>query len=253
MDNMLNQYMEEYSSGSTINEICNKYNVSFLTVTRMIRESGSQKWRNVTKLERAQLKSLYKLGYSIQRISNETGHSLSAVYNAISYFSRKKRIYDVSKFATRLKKLSQFDIGYIVGIFEGEGNIGIIHEKDKKTDRYRATITVANCSLTMVEYLRNKIQANIHKNMIHKNRLFSVVYTTENKKNWLPLYEWRLCDKKLLYELCLFLEPYMISKKREIVILKQFCMTDPKNIIERDRLYLEMKKVKSKKNTKVKV
>ena len=246
-DEKIQEWIKRTNKGETISNIGKSENRAYSVIANAIRTYGKRKFRLLTTEERDKIKKDYKTGLSITDIMKKYDLNLGCIWYCIKKISYLNRQKNIKEFNDSLDKLSDFDIGYLIGIFEGEGCLNINCEKDENKIRYRVSLAVSNCDKRMVDFIRNKLKANISKNRIHNNR------DNKNKSvnNWLPIYEWKLCDKKLLEPLFNKLYPYMICKKKEVEYMLKFIqLTEDK---EKQKLLIKFRKEKYKKNTKVKI
>lgn len=77
-------------------------------------------------------------------------------------------------------------------------------------------------------------------------------YLTKKEGKWGKIYELRICNKKLLKVFLNRLYPYMIGKKKEVKLMLKILEND-KDKEESEKIYNELRLIKSKKNRKIKM
>lgn len=132
--------------------------------------------------------------------------------------SELKRRKILSNFRDKLDSLTPFEIGYIIGIIEGEGYLGIIRIKEGNHIRYRPILSVTNRMKEIIAFFSKKVSLNVNIHtfsMRAKNRK----RTYREYANWGYLYEWKTNDKKVLKILLSKLYPYFVGRKDEVECL----------------------------------
>jgi len=228
----------DLKNGLILSEIAKKYNRRWATINRILREEDNETWRLMSKSERKELQELYKSGLSVQKIVKLkclTFHTVYRILKKTTFNIRKKKIVN---FTRVVNNFSDFDIGYLVGIIDGEGYLGMIQEKE----RLRPRLVISNCDKKIIDYIL-KILPDGRKKICSRSRL--------DKPNWTKLYTYWLSDKKLLQVLLEKLAPYMIGKKEEVeLMLNSFNCNDK---IKAHSIYKKFQEVKYIKNSKVKL
>lgn len=243
------EWQSRLQTGESISTIAKTENRAYSVIARAIRVAEKRRFRHLTSVEREIVKQDYRDGLSITAISNKRNFPVGVVWYAVKKVAYNKRQKQVKEFRKNIQHLSDFDIGYLIGVIEGEGCLNINAEKDKEKIRYRCSLAISNCDKIMVDYIRNMLQANVYKNRIHLFR--DLVHLHEDKPNWNKVYEFRLSDKMLLKELFAEIMPKMISKKEEAKILLE--MLNEKDNQKKQALLIKLRKVKGTKNSKVNI
>jgi len=80
-------------------------------------------------------------------------------------------------------------LGYIVGIIEGEGCLGIT----KDVNRYRLGLSISNRDKRMIMCFSKILPLNPHKNKIHNYKKY--LKNKKIRKEWGRIYEYKTNDK----------------------------------------------------------
>lgn len=199
--------------------------------------------KRLTKKRRKIIKEMYKKGYTIQQIMTKFNLQVGTIWYVIKKVAQIKREKQLKNFEEQLNRLTDFDIGYLVGIIEGEGSL-IIHKEGK---RIRAGLSISNCDLKIIKFLSKKIPFFTHKNRIHK---FKKYLKHSRRKEWSNIYEYKTNDKKILKILLTKIKPYMVGKKKEVELMIKFLNSKD----EKEQNYIRKMIIteKAKKSKKVK-
>lgn len=235
LDEEIILWKKDLESGLTISKISKKYNRDWTSVAKAIRRIGEREFRRLTTPEKIFIQAEYKKGLTIQQIAKNTKFSDGTIWRCVKkvvHNIKKKRINIIKK---NINLLTEFEIGYIVGIIEGEGYIGITIDGD----RLRPKLSISNCDKRMVDYFNYKLG-------------FGNVLTNKRKKNnWTQIFSWSVQHKKNLLLLFEKIYPYMISKKEEIGLI--LSIIECKDANQKLLLFHEFQQIKRKKNSKVKL
>ncbi len=143
--------------------------------------------------EKKQLKALVKRGYSLNSISNKTGLSKSTIYYNISKLTKK-----MSKI--NIQKLSEWEKGYITGLFFGDGNLYL-----GKRSQYRVVFNFS------------KLETNIVNNLIKLIEKAESKATVTNPKEMKRI----TCTSKQLYSFMKIQSLYVRKRKGDKWIMKK--------------------------------
>jgi hypothetical protein len=206
------------------------------------RKMGKEQYKKVSKKIRKKIKNDYKKGITIDVITKKYNITLGVAWYIVKKVAEIKRNKEIENFKNRLNNLSEFDIGYLIGIIDGEGSLNITQEKE----RYRVSISISNCDKKIINWIKNKLRANILKNRLHifRNKTYQM-------KNWTKIYEWKLSDKKLLLPLLLLIKNRAVGKSKEITFMIDFLNT--KCIDTKKKIISNFRKEKATKNKRVKL
>lgn len=221
-------WQQDIANGLTITQIAKKYNRAYGVVRQRLRTEPTH--NKLTTKERDVIKQKFHNGQTVMQIARELNLPSTTISHTLKSVIRNKKTKELNELKTYLFTLTQFEIGYIVGIIEGEGCIYITKEED----RYRPRISIANVEKTMIQ-------------KIHQLLPFCAYSITKRKdRNWYPLHVVVLNHKKKIRVFAEFIIPYMISKKREMeLVLKSINTPKDKTIIN------ELSELKYSKNHRV--
>ena len=132
-------------------------------------------------------------------------------------------------------------IPYVVGLYDGEGSLGIYREKRRKNNAGNAyfypRVSISNTDIATIQFVSRFLAAN------NINCVVTVVQAEKYNKPTLQLH---VNQKYGIQSLCMLLKPFSITKATRIdIMLKFLCGND----IEKEQCYNEMKKL-NKKGTK---
>lgn len=110
--------------------------------------------------------------------------------------------------------MNDIELGWLVGIIDGEGSIGITRSKQKGRYIYTAQIQMANCDLRIMEKYRDLINS-----LGMSKKMQCECYT---RKQWQPQYYiniQRQRDVKLLLETVI---DHLVGKREQAEIVLEF-------------------------------
>ena len=206
-----------YKEGYTIKEICEKVGWGKHRVTRILKASGLLT-RKRCQYEGETLKQmvikLNKEGYTIEEIARilrcrETKVSKIVKEMGLPRWQRRGRNYlnDTIKIPS-----SEWKLGYIAGLLDGEGTITIW--------RKQPYCSITNTSKEVMEWLANNLGGTIYK-------------PKRREKATKDIYLWSLSRTKDIAKLLRILLPYLIIKRREaekvIALCEEKRVFDPNN------------------------
>lgn len=120
--------------------------------------------------------------------------------------------------AMEAQSLSDAEIAYMAGLFDGEGTVAIYESWSLRRGVRRPTwiyqAQIANCNLAVLHHVLAKIGG-------------SVVKKSKGRENWRQGYAWRICGPAATDFLRL-IRPYAIVKAKEIdeaVAFRALCTT----------------------------
>ena len=107
---------------------------------------------------------------------------------------------------TRSKGIRQ--LAYLAGVIDGEGTIGIYH--NKKRNEYRLKVYVVNTDERLIRWLQDNFGGYVYSRVSVKN------------PHWKRKYEWHLLDDELLLEKIL---KYLVVKQENAKLGIEFRKT----------------------------
>lgn len=114
-----------------------------------------------------------------------------------------------------LRKLTETDLGYIAGSFDGEGNIGISCTRSPYGHlTYRPMSAVHNTNIVFLNHLKSLTQIGV----IEPSR--------EGSTTRKPTYKWTLRQPEMLYLLPKII-PYLIIKSRQAEYVLELISLEP--------------------------
>lgn len=132
------------------------------------------------------------------------------------------------------RSLSGFELGYVVGLFEGEGHISLneSHRNDpKRTVCYSVHIGITNTNRALLEKAKEIIGIGVVRSHHQPN------------KNNKDCFIWHLGDQKSVLWFLNQVYPYLIEKKEKATLLIPFLESriacNPHKKASRDRKYSE--------------
>lgn len=106
-------------------------------------------------------------------------------------------------------------VGYLAGIFDGEGTIGITRVKPKtyKNPRYTGRATLGMCVEPIVKMFQQRYGGAIRVECVPNRR---------------PIYRWALVGNKGVLPFLEEITPYLIEKQERALLLKEYteCVSD---------------------------
>jgi hypothetical protein len=178
--------------------------------------------------EEKEIKELYKEGISMKEIAIKFGCGEYMIYRVVQKDREDKNEEDVKMFVKNLKNLSNYEIGYIVGILDGEGSLGINKGENKGYYGYSPKINFSNQERDIINFIHSKLGM------------------TTGLKKGKDCFSVNLYGKEIISEFLKFIIPYTHSRKtkKKAEILLKFCSAE--NSKEREHYYQELRLVKSK-------
>lgn len=108
-------------------------------------------------------------------------------------------------------------IGWIAGIFDGEGYIGLWKRTDHRPtykDTYRPSMVIANTDEKTISYLSEQL------------KLFGIAHYVKTrqptKAHWRRYWTVEINGFKRLQKFINFIEDYCITKKEQVLLVKEF-------------------------------
>lgn len=237
-------WKKDLNNGLKINDISKKYNRAWNVVQRTLENEDKRKFRKLTTKEREIIKNDFKKGLNPYEIAKKRKYSIGIIYWTIKKVAEIKRKNYIQKYQEKINQLSDFELGYICASIDGDGCIFVSKEKY----RYRINLTITNRNKKIVNYFYKLMGLDININSFRKKKKTNLI---KERGNFGKIYNWRLTDKKLLSILFKRIYPLIIGKKEEI-----FCalkLIETKDINEKRKYFLRLKKFKAKYNNKVKL
>jgi len=109
-------------------------------------------------------------------------------------------------------RLTDVEKGFIAGIIEGEGSIGVCMRKKtvkgKLYTNYQCVIQVANTSLDLIKYVKKLIGGEIT--------------FTKMEGNAKDVHHLHISGKKRIMTILRMIKPYLISKKKQCELMMNF-------------------------------
>lgn len=173
------------------------------------------------------LKGLYEKGYQSGEIIKEMGVS----YASISRYTKERKDYkrkeQIKGFINNFNGLSENEKGYIAGLLDGEGSVGIIKSNKKY---YAPYISISNQDTRIINYLYKKLS------------LWTKIYL-QKQKVYAPLFSIRIFGEDMVMEFLNLILPYTHSEKteRRAKITLEFCKAKTQK--RREELYNKMRVV----------
>lgn len=147
----------------------------------------------------------------IKEISRITGRSTRVCYEKTEDIRQQQIKKDLDKFKNNLKKLNTFQIGYILGIIDGEGSLTIgEHTNTPTKPHFFPVLDITNSNKEIIDYIQNLIPANYIKRIIKEGL---------KRKN---IFVYRIYDRKKLEILLNFFKSYKWIKKKQAEIVLKF-------------------------------
>jgi len=105
--------------------------------------------------------------------------------------------------------MNRFDLGYVVGLFEGEGNISIVINTKSKNPMLSPRVEISNQDRNLLEKVKEILG-------------FGQIYRGSKKSG---MWRWNIQNLADVLRFCELIEPYLVSeKKRKLCLLvAEFC------------------------------
>jgi len=110
------------------------------------------------------------------------------------------------KYFEIFSKLTDVEKGYIAGLIDGDGYIGIT----KNHGRLTADVQIFSTDRKLMDWLLNRLKVGC-------------VYVKRKGENRKPLYCWRMMSVTGVFVLLHFIKEYLVIKKERAEIIYQFC------------------------------
>lgn len=186
----------------------------------------------LSKEQISRIRNDYKKGLSITKIGKKIKVNPTSVYNYTKDIKEAKKIKELKMLKQCLNKLSQFQIGYFIGLIDGEGCISIGEHKTTNTKpHFFCSLEVTNSNIGIIKEINSYFPANIRLRKMGEE---------DKKKNWKDVFNYKVYDKRNLKLLLEFLKPYSKAKKKQLEIVLKF-ISDDKN--KQVKYYNQIKKL----------
>lgn len=123
-----------------------------------------------------------------------------------------------------------FEIGYLIGILEGEGCFVIVKRITKSSYTLSPVIEVYNTNEAIIESFVS---------IMFKLNLPCYVETRQRSKNWKPIKQIRITGLQRVYNVLSTLMPYIKCRKDQAEILFKFCKSRLEKNKEQYRNYYD--------------
>ena len=102
-------------------------------------------------------------------------------------------------------------VGYLAGVFDGEGTVGITRTQPKnyKNPRYTGRITLGMCVKPIVEKFQERYGGSLRVECVPNRR---------------PVYRWALVGNKIILPFLEEMTPYLIEKQERALLLKEYTL-----------------------------
>lgn len=118
------------------------------------------------------------------------------------------------------KSLSDFEKGFLAGMLEGEGYLGITKSRKKSLSRgwqFTVRITIANTNKELLEKCRSMLNGLGVVGVSRKN-----TYKTRVSRNWAVCYTLAVYRYRDIEKLLQQLLPHLVSKRKKAELLLEF-------------------------------
>lgn len=180
--------------------------------------------------------NLYKCGDSVLSVSKKTRVSRGCVMNVLTRKEIKIRPGKTQS-PSLLDSLSEIDIAYIAGFFDGEGCVCVHHagkETENKKSIYILTATIANTNKSVMDYLHSVLGGYIaENNKIIGCKTCYVLHFNSRKA-------YKLLEKLLPYLRVKKKQAELTMKLRDIITNKKRRKLNDEDIKERELIRQEM-------------
>jgi len=128
--------------------------------------------------------------------------------------------------------LSDVEVGYVAGIIDGEGHIGITLHRREPYTLFSVRVEITNTSLDLHEWLVRKFGGSCH---VHWKKRYST--------NHSPAFRWRI-DSVGARKILELVRPYLKVKRQQADLALQFISLDSKRVPSvRAEMYERMKEL----------
>lgn len=204
---------KEYRKGLSISIIAKQYDVGTSTAYRIVKPIIKELGRENQKIfsnqvsdirkEYLRLKSIYKLA----RRYNVTPQTIHSYIRDVRDNEVKKEIQLLKR---KINKLTDFEKGFIAGLIEGEGYIGIRRlKRNNGLFILKPCIEITNTKRELLEYVQERLNGKINQKARNKNR----------KDCW----GWSIEKQPLILVLLKDFCKYFIIKRKQAQALLTFC------------------------------
>lgn len=150
--------------------------------------------------QKEEIRSLYISGLPAVEIVQSFGCSTSNFWNVVRGLNAKIRETKFKKNVTRLERLAEAQRGWIAGIIDGEGYIGI----SRSTPRIQVSSTT--------ESMQNELHALVGGHLYKQSR----------SGNDRDLFSWQLWSAEAILPFIKVIKPYLVVKKTVAQTVERF-------------------------------
>lgn len=135
-------------------------------------------------------------------------------------------------YKSEMKKLNDLEIGYLAGLIDGEGTIGLVCTKRNGENNYNPQVNITNTNLTLLDWCLATTGIGIIS--IHN------IYLSNSKRK--DCYYWRLRNNEILEFLPIILPILIIKQRQAELVLEYFakcqCEVSSRKILSSEVFYL---------------
>lgn len=131
----------------------------------------------------------------------------------------------------KLDVLCDIKLGWIAGILDGEGCLGIQKAKDNRVNKvhYAPNIRVSTTDKRMIE------------DLAYLTGLGKVHYVIRKIPGYTNLWKWSVYSTSDVFLLMLKLVPHLVTKKAQARVLLKYCLSKLSGVCDEEAYYLQMK------------
>jgi hypothetical protein len=173
---------------------------------------------------------------TLEQLASMFGVSCTPVYKWLRYYGipirrgcgRSANIYRNYKPSALVKgDVSDFDLGYICGIIDGEGSIGITQQKRKDEGiTLRPYVQIVNTDYEAIKFLQSELGGDIQ------------IHVSKNSKEK-DTYHLRIMNTQLVLNTLRKILSGLKIKREQAILVIEFCESRLKGAIERGLGYTE--------------
>jgi hypothetical protein len=182
------------------------------------------------------LKKRYVDGESLESLVDTFHIGKTGIqYHCASLTPKRKHNILLKRLNELREKLTSFQIGYLAGLIDGEGWLGI----EERGNSYGLRITVCMTSNKTIQYLQSLLSGHVY------------IKKEGYRYNQKPQYVWEIWSVEDVGSLLLLIKDYLVTKSQNAEVLLEFAKVKLDNWnnpnVEREKqLYLENKRLNRK-------
>jgi len=203
---------DEYRAGATTVDLARKYDMSPAAVNKRLRSGGVEirAARRKTRLDAdpnfaASVAAAYRSGKTTTEIANDLGVGRSSIIRALDAAGITKR-RNGTRSRTITLPTDPMKIGYLAGLFDGEGNLQFKTTTLRGRESTGCKIAIYGTVPATMGWLKANVGGSARWD-----------YKRQELKGWLPCGSWEIYRAQDVLAFLELVEPLLLAKKKQAI------------------------------------